>query len=49
MKINGLKLHRKVSWLVAFFSLVVLIIVSSHKFLEIYISTQFFTWGLNGL
>ena len=36
MKINGLKLHRKISWLVAFFSFIVLIIVSSHKFLEIY-------------
>ena len=36
MKINGLKLHRKISWLVAFFSFIVIIIVSSHKFLEFY-------------
>ncbi len=53
MKINGLKLHRKISWLVAFFSLVVLIIVSSHKFLEIYDFYPVFhlslEWTLMGL
>ncbi len=53
MKINGLKLHRKISWLVAFFSLVVLIIVSSHKFLEIYdfypILHLSLEWALIGL
>ena len=36
MKIDGLKLHRKISWLVAIFSLFVIMIVSSHRFLEIY-------------
>jgi hypothetical protein len=36
MKINGLKLHRKLSWLVAIFSSIVLIVVGSRKFLEIY-------------
>jgi hypothetical protein len=36
MKIDGLKLHRKISWLVACFSIVVIIIMSSNKFLEIY-------------
>lgn len=36
MKIYGLKLHRKISWLVAIFSLIVIIIVSLHSFLEIY-------------
>ncbi|MHA2392843.1 MAG: hypothetical protein ACXAEX_12925 [Promethearchaeota archaeon] len=36
MKIKGLKIHRKVSWLVASFSFIVLIIVSLRKFLEIY-------------
>ncbi len=53
MKINGLKLHRKISWLVAFFSLVVLIIVSSHRFLEIYdfypIIQLGLEWSLMGL
>ncbi|MFX0004598.1 MAG: hypothetical protein ACFE9C_11180 [Candidatus Hodarchaeota archaeon] len=36
MKIEGLKIHRNLSWFLAFFSLVVLIIVSLSKFLEIY-------------
>ncbi len=36
MKIEGLKIHRKLSWLLAFFSLAVLIIVSLRKFLEVY-------------
>jgi hypothetical protein len=36
MKINGLRLHRKLSWLVAIFSLMVFIIVGSRKFLENY-------------
>ncbi|UCC20957.1 MAG: hypothetical protein JSV62_06655 [Promethearchaeota archaeon] len=36
MKIEGLKIHRKLSWFVAFFSLIVLIIVSLRKFLDIY-------------
>jgi len=36
MKINGLKLHRKISWIVAIFSLIVIIIVSLRSFLEIY-------------
>ncbi|MFX0141880.1 MAG: hypothetical protein ACFFDN_50050 [Candidatus Hodarchaeota archaeon] len=36
MKIQGLKIHRKISWLLAFSSFVVLIIVALHKFLEIY-------------
>ena len=53
MKINGLKLHRKISWLVACFSIVVLIIVALHKFLEIYgfypILHLSFEWTLTGL
>ncbi|MFX1309722.1 MAG: hypothetical protein ACFFBZ_15455 [Promethearchaeota archaeon] len=36
MKIDGLKFHRKISWLLAFFSFIVVIIVALHKFLEIY-------------
>ena len=36
MKVNGLKLHRKISWLVASFSFLVVIIISLRKFLEIY-------------
>ena len=36
MKIQGLKIHRKISWLLAFSSFVVLIIVALRKFLEIY-------------
>ena len=36
MKIQGLKIHRKISWLLAFSSIVVLIIVALRKFLEIY-------------
>lgn len=34
MKINGLKIHRKISWLVASFSSVMFIIVSIRKFFE---------------
>lgn len=53
MKIDGLKLHRKISWLVACFSFVVLITVSSHKFLEIYgfypIAHLSVEWTLMGL
>ena len=36
MKIQGLKIHRKISWLFAFSSFIVLIIVALRKFLEIY-------------
>ncbi|MFX1304243.1 MAG: hypothetical protein ACFE9X_12885 [Promethearchaeota archaeon] len=36
MKIQGLKIHRKISWLLAFSSFIVLIIVALRKFLEIY-------------
>lgn len=53
MKIEGLKFHRKLSWLVALFSLVVIIIVSLRNFLDIY---EFFPvlhlsieWSLIGL
>ncbi|MFW9999067.1 MAG: hypothetical protein ACFE9Q_10585 [Candidatus Hodarchaeota archaeon] len=53
MKINGLKLHRNISWLVAVFSLFVLAIVSSHEFLEIYdfypILHMVVEWTLMGL
>ncbi|MFX0026314.1 MAG: hypothetical protein ACFE8M_07850 [Candidatus Hermodarchaeota archaeon] len=36
MKIVGLKIHRKLSWLLAFFSLGIFIVVSLRKFFEIY-------------
>jgi hypothetical protein len=36
MKVQGLKIHRKISWLLAFSSFVVLIIVALRKFLEVY-------------
>ncbi|MFX0006229.1 MAG: hypothetical protein ACFFA7_05045 [Promethearchaeota archaeon] len=36
MKINGLKLHRKLSWLVAIFSLFMIIFISLHGFLEVF-------------
>jgi hypothetical protein len=36
MKIDGLKLHRKISWLVAIFSLFMIIVVSLRSFLEIF-------------
>jgi len=36
MKIDSLKLHRKISWLVAIFSLFMIIIVSLRGFLEIF-------------
>jgi hypothetical protein len=36
MKIEGIKIHRKLSWLLAFFSFVVVIIIALRKFLEIY-------------
>ncbi len=53
MKIDGLKLHRKISWLVACFSIAVLIVVSTRKFLEVnnfypilHLSVE---WALTGL
>ena len=53
MKINGLKLHRKISWIVAIFSLIVIIIISLHSFLEIYNFYSFLhlgvEWTLMGL
>ncbi|MFX0039841.1 MAG: hypothetical protein ACFFCY_15730 [Promethearchaeota archaeon] len=53
MKIDGLKLHRKISWLVACYSFIVIIVVSLHKFLEIYdfypILHLGFEWTLIGL
>ena len=53
MKVQGLKIHRKLSWLVAFFSFIVVIIVASHKFLEIYDFYPFLhlgvEWTLMGL
>ncbi|MFX0020457.1 MAG: hypothetical protein ACFFAF_17170 [Candidatus Hermodarchaeota archaeon] len=36
MNVRGLKVHRKLSWLLSFFSLGVLIIVSLRQFLETY-------------
>ncbi|MFX0020733.1 MAG: hypothetical protein ACFE9S_00285 [Candidatus Hermodarchaeota archaeon] len=36
MKIHGLKLHRKISWLVAIFSLFMMFVVSLRGFLEIF-------------
>ena len=36
MKIEGLKIHRKLSWLLALFSFVVVIIIILRNFLEIY-------------
>ncbi|MFW9943333.1 MAG: hypothetical protein ACFFFT_20020 [Candidatus Thorarchaeota archaeon] len=46
MKINGLKLHRKISWIVAIFSIFVISIVSLHGFLEIYNFYSFLHLGV---
>ncbi len=46
MKIDGLKLHRKISWLVAIFSLIMIIVVSLRGFLEIFSFYPFLHLGV---
>jgi hypothetical protein len=46
MKIEGLKIHRKLSWVLAFFSFAVVIVVALRRFLEIYDFYSFLHLGV---